>query len=377
LRILDKYLLKELLKTFLAVLTVLLFITFGSETTQLLAKAVEGKIPASIVFQVLLLKIPPALEVILPLVALLSVMLAIGRLYQDQEMVVMTSCGISPHYFQKVLIVFLLPIMLLTAWISLVVTPWSYHAERVLVTKAQTATPVSGLVAGRFNVLPNNQGVFYAKSISELGELENIWIQRLSADSDQILTAPKGRFEWRNDQLILVLESGVTYQGLHRYQQVDATVVVQKFERMALLIPELSAQPARPAKYEVSTSELWGSGDLQHQALLQWRLVTPFGVLVLGLIGLKMSKTGPREGRFAKIFLALVLYIVYNQFLVVGRDGIAEGTWSNYIGLWPIPLVFLVFALVDVKGVFSRIFLRKNRGGGNLKGHSAQQGSES
>ncbi len=376
-RILDKYLLKELLKTFLAVLTVLLLITFGSEATQLLAMAVEGKIPASVVFQVLLLKIPPALEVILPLVALLSVMLAMGRLYQDQEMVVMTSCGISPNYFQKVMIVFLLPIVLLTAWISLVVTPWSYHAERTLVTEAQTATPVSGLVAGRFNVLPNNQGVFYTKSISESGELENIWIQRLSADFDQILTAPEGRFEWIDDRLILVLELGVTYQGMHRYQEMDGTVVVQKFERMELLIPELSAQPTRPAKYEVKTSELWGSDDLQHQALLQWRLVTPFGVLVLGLIGLKMSKTGPREGRFAKIFLALVLYIVYNQFLVVGRDGIADGTWSNYIGLWPIPLIFLVFALLDVKRVFTRFLLRKNRGGGNLKGHSAQQGSES
>ncbi len=376
-RILDKYLLKELLKTFLAVLTVLLLITFGSEATQLLAMAVEGKIPASVVFQVLLLKIPPALEVILPLVALLSVMLAMGRLYQDQEMVVMTSCGISPNYFQKVMIVFLLPIVLLTAWISLVVTPWSYHAERTLVTEAQTATPVSGLVAGRFNVLPNNQGVFYTKSISESGELENIWIQRLSTDFDQILTAPEGRFEWIDDRLILVLESGVTYQGMHRYQEMDGTVVVQKFERMELLIPELSVQPTRPAKYEVKTSELWGSDDLQHQALLQWRLVTPFGVLVLGLIGLKMSKTGPREGRFAKIFLALVLYIVYNQFLVVGRDGIADGTWSNYIGLWPIPLIFLVFALLDVKGVFTRFFFRKNRGGENLKGHSAQQGSES
>ncbi len=361
-RILDKYLLKELLKTFLAVLIVLLLITFGSEATKLLAMAVEGKIPASIVLQVLLLKVPPALEVVLPLVALLGVMLAMGRLYQDQEMVVMTSCGIAPSYFQKIMVVFLLPIALLTAWISLVVTPWSYHAERILITEAQTATPVSGLVAGRFNVLSNNQGVFYTKSISESGELENIWIQRLLPDSDTILTAPKGRFEWVEDRLILVLESGMTYQGMHRYQAVEGTVVVQKFERMELLIPELSAKPTRPAKYEVKTSELWGSDDLQHQSLLQWRLVTPFGVLVLGLIGLKMSKTGPREGRFAKMFLALVLYIVYNQFLVVGRDGIADGTWSSHIGLWPIPLLFLILALVDFKALFARTMFNKKGG---------------
>ncbi|VAW49577.1 Lipopolysaccharide export system permease protein LptF [hydrothermal vent metagenome] len=364
-RILDKYLLKELLKTFLAVLTVLLLITFGSEATQLLAMAVEGKIPSSIVFQVLLLKIPPALEVILPLVALLSIMLAMGRLYQDQEMVVLTSCGVSPAYFQKIMIVFLLPIALLTGWISLVVTPWSYQTERLLVSEAQTATPVSGLVAGRFNPLPNNEGVFYTKSISPKGELSNVWVQRLSAEEDVILVAPKGRFQWQDDRLILLLESGYSYQGMHGYQREESSIVVQQFKRMELLIPELSVKPPRPAKYEVATATLWGSDDLQHQALLQWRLVTPFGILVLGLIGLKMSKTGPREGRFAKIFLALVLYIVYNQFLVMGRDGIANGTWSNWIGLWPIPLVFLVFALVDreaLKNRLANVFFK--RGGG-------------
>ena len=363
-RILDKYLLKELLKTFLAVLTVLLLITFGSEATQLLAMAVEGKIPSSIVFQVLLLKIPPALEVILPLVALLSVMLAMGRLYQDQEMVVLTSCGVSPAYFQKIMILFLFPIALLTGWISLVVTPWSYQTERLLVSEAQTATPVSGLVAGRFNPLPNNEGVFYTKSISPKGALSHVWIQRFSVENDEILVAPKGRFQWQGDRLILVLESGYSYQGMHRYQEVEQSIIVQQFKRMELLIPDLTAKPPRPAKYEVTTATLWGSDDLQHQALLQWRLVTPFGILVLGLIGLKMSKTGPREGRFAKIFFALVLYIFYNQFLVMGRDGIADGTWSNWIGLWPIPLAFLVFALVDRERLNRVVSLFFKRGGG-------------
>jgi len=143
LRILNKYLYKELYSTFFAVLAVLLLITFGTEATKLLAIAVEGKIPASILFQVLLLKIPPALEIILPLVALLSVMLAMGRLYQDQEMVVLNSCGISPHYFQKRVLWFLLPLAVLTGWISLVVTPWSFQQERALISQAQATSPLA------------------------------------------------------------------------------------------------------------------------------------------------------------------------------------------------------------------------------------------
>lgn len=360
-RILDKYLLKELLITFLAVLSVLLLITFGSEATQLLAMAVEGKIPSSIVLQVLLLKIPPALEIILPLVALLSVMLAMGRLYQDQEMVVMTSCGISPKYFQKLMVVFLLPLVLLTAWISLIVTPWSFKTERLLISESKTISPVSGLVPGRFNQLPDNKGVFYTKSISEKGEFSNIWIQRRFQNEDVILIAPKGRFKWVDNQLILELDNGYSYQGAHgsRSKKEQSSLIVQRFARVDVLIPELETQAARPAKFETPTEALWGDSDLENQAMLQWRLVTPLGVLVLGLIGLRMSKTGPREGRFAKMFFALVLYIVYNQFLVMGRDGIADGTWSEYIGLWPIPLLFLAFALIDFKAWKTRLLKQK------------------
>ncbi|GKT11827.1 MAG: lipopolysaccharide export system permease protein [Thiomicrorhabdus sp.] len=362
-RILDKYLLNELLKTFLAVLTVLLLITFGSEATQLLAMAVEGKIPSSIVLQVLLLKIPPALEIILPLVALLSVMLAMGRLYQDQEMIVMTSCAISPKYFQKIMVVFLLPLVLLTAWISLFVTPWSYKTERLLVSEAQAITPVSGLVSGRFNPLPGSKGVFYTKSISESGELSNIWIQRRFKQEDMILVAPNGRFEWIDSRLVLILENGYSYQGMHNKVGSSKTasppVIIQKFKQVEVIIPELEQKSDAPVQYEVATSELWGDKTLAHQALLQWRLVTPLGVLVLGLIGLKMSKTGPREGRFAKMFVALILYIVYNQFLVMGRDGISAGTWSEYIGLWPIPLIFLLIALVDFKVLKSKMLSKK------------------
>lgn len=345
LRILDKYILKELTLTFLAVLVVLLLITFGSEATKLLADAMQGKIPASVVLQVLLLKIPPALEIILPLVALIGVMLAVGRLYQDQEMVVLNSCAIGPAYFKKVVFLFLVPVALITAWISLQVTPWSYQQERLLISQAQTISPVAGLVPGKFNPLPNNQGVLYTKSIAEDGQMESIWLKFTNKENDIILVAPVGRFEWVDNRVVLVLEHGYSYRGLH----VANDVTVQKFARFEGYLPELAQAKLRAKVYEKSTLELFKSTDLEDLALLQWRLVTPFGIIVLGLLGLKMSRTGPREGRFAKLFIALVLYIVYNQLLVVGRDGISNGGWPVWLGLWPVTVIFLWFAVTDIK----------------------------
>ena len=359
LRILDKYIFKELTFTFIAVLLVLLLITFGSEATKLLADAMKGEIPASVVMQLLLLKIPAALEIILPLVALLAVMLAVGRLYQDQEMVVMNSCAIGPGYFKKVTFAFLLPVALLTAGISLFLTPWSYQQEREIISQAQTISPIAGLVPGKFNPLPNNQGVLYAKSIDGKGQMKDIWLKYRSAENDLILVAPKGQFEWINSRVVLVLENGYSFSGLHG----DKDVTVQKYITFEGFLPELTPAVVRAKLYEKPTFELFNSSDLEELAMLQWRLVTPFGILVLGLLGLKMSKTGPREGRFTKLFFALVMYILYNQLLVVGRDGISNGGWPVWLGLWPVPLLFAWFALsaVNFSSLKNRLLPRSKR----------------
>ena len=340
-RILDKYLYKELFATFFAVLAVLLLITFGTEATKLLAIAVEGKIPSSVVFQVLLYKIPPALEVILPLVALLSVMLAVGRLYQDQEMVVLQSCGVPVRYFQKIVFWFLLPLAFLTAWITIWVSPWSFQQERLLIAEAQVSSPLAALVPGKFNELPNGEGVFYTKSISADGDLEYVWVRLNTAEKDILMIAPEGRFEWINDKLALVLLRGHSYEGFNQGENFS----VRKFERFEGYLPEMQMTTPEAKKNEVSTMALLDSPDLSYQGMFQWRLVTPFSIIVLGLLGLKMSKSGPREGRFAKVFFALVLYVIYNQLLVSSREALSDGVLPFAIGLWPVPILFLLFAL--------------------------------
>lgn len=340
-RILDKYLYKELFATFFAVLAVLLLITFGTEATKLLAIAVEGKIPSSVVFQVLLYKIPPALEVILPLVALLSVMLAVGRLYQDQEMVVLQSCGVPTRYFQKIVFWFVLPLAVITAWISLWLTPWSYQQERLLIAEAQVTSPLAALVPGKFNELPNGKGVFYTKDIDSEGNLEYVWVRLNNAEKDVLLIAPEGRFEWIHDKLALVLLRGHSYEGFNQGDSFS----VREFERFEGYLPEIQMTAPEREKYEIPTSELWHAQELYLQGLMQWRLVTPFSILVLGLLALKLSKSGPRQGRFGKVFMALVLYVIYNQMLVSSREAISDGVVPAMIGIWPVPILFLLFAL--------------------------------
>lgn len=340
-RILDKYLYKELVLTFLAVLIVLLLITFGTEVTQLLALVIEGKIPSTVVFEILVLKVPAALELILPLVALLSVMLTLGRLYQDQEMVVLNSCGVGESYFQRILTWFLVPLVLVLAFITLWLTPWAAKQERLIIMEAQTSAPVAGLVAGRFNELPQSNGVLYAAEIKANGSMRDVWIRVMDPEQDLVLSAPEGQFEWVDGRLALVLRNGFSYQGL----LVGEALEVRQYERFDGFLPDLDTLTTAPEMAEFSSLELWISEDLAQQALLQWRLALPFSVLVLGLLAFKLSKTKPREGRFARVFLAIVLYVFFIQLMIMIKDWIKLGQWPPELGLWPVLIFFLVFAL--------------------------------
>lgn len=356
LRILDKYIIKELTLTFLAVLAVLLLITFGNEASRLLAQTMQGKVPSVAVLELLFLKLPAALEIIFPLVTLLAVILTFGRLYQDQEMVVLQSSAITPNYFKKIVVLFLIPIALLMAWISLVVTPWAFQQERELLSHAETISPVTGLEAGKFNRLPKDQGVLYTKEIDEEGRLKSIWLKLEDNQKDLLLTAPQGHFGWVDKRVVIVLENGRSYHGLAN----SDSVTVQSFERFEGYLPELTPEKVRAKVYEKTTLELLSSSDPEELAILQWRIATPIGLLILGMIGLKMSQTAPREGRFAKIFMALILYIVFHQLLVYGRDTISNEEWSTTVGLWPILIIFAWYAVYD--GTVLKQKLRKMGG---------------
>lgn len=337
-RILDKYLYKELLLTLLAVMLVLLLIVFGTEATRLLAMAVEGKLPSAILGQVLLLQLPAALEMVLPLVVLLSVLIAFGRWYQDREMVVLQACAVSPNYLQQRLIWFLLPVAIALAVVSLVLTPWAVKQERELIYQASVQAPLAGLVAGRFNSLPQGRGVLYAQRIESDGQMQQVWLQQQIPEGDRLIMAPNARFEWIDDRLALVLLDGWAYEGVVRGE----TLRVRQFERFEGFLPALPVPNMTPRQEEMTIVELWQAGTSEAMALLQWRLVLPLSVLVLGLVAWRMSKTDPRQGRFGKIFLAIFIYIVYLQLLFTFNGWVRQGIWPALPGLFIVPVMTLL-----------------------------------
>jgi lipopolysaccharide export system permease protein len=73
------------------------------------------------------------------------------------------------------------------------------------------------------------------------------------------------------------------------------------------------------------------------RAEFQWRLSTMVSTILLALLAVPLGRSRPRQGRFARLTLAVLIYAVYFNALGIGRTWVEQGTADN---LWWVPMIF-------------------------------------
>ena len=124
----------------------------------------------------------------------------------------------------------------------------------------------------------------------------------------------------------------------------ETAYTITDFKRQGVLRPKEATSEPRLRTKAKPLSQLLNTGDAADQAELQWRISIPLAALLLALLAVPLSYTSPREGRFGKIAIAILIYIPYANLLVLARKWIAAGSMPSWIGLWPVH--FLVFLLI-------------------------------
>ena len=95
--ILGRYILREVVTTWLVVTFVLLIILLANEVVGVLERAAANQFPQSMVLELIGLGALQYLAILLPVGLLLGVVLAFGRLYHDSEMAAAMACGAGPR----------------------------------------------------------------------------------------------------------------------------------------------------------------------------------------------------------------------------------------------------------------------------------------
>ncbi len=338
LRIIDRYLLRELAFGFAASATVLLVVTLGGTIADILNKVARGRLPASLMFELLGLRVTDALTVLLPLAVFLGVLLAYGRLWRDSEMAVLQSSGLALTGLLRPLLLLAVPVIVLLALISFWIAPAAVRLSQSMVEEANRSMVVAGLEPGRFLELPGGSGEIYVGEMSSDGtRFERMFVENEREDGEDrridVITAERGELYHDTDGQgrFLALRNGFRVEG--RIGHDDYRLL--RFVRNDIALPDNDADSSDDdVKRAAPTGELLASTDLVQKAELHWRLAAPLSALVLTLLALPLSRVTPREARYGKLLIAVLCYLIYVNCLALGRGWIAQGRLMPGLGFW-------------------------------------------
>jgi lipopolysaccharide export system permease protein len=335
--IISRYLFREITYTLLALALLLILVYISHRFLKYLIQASTGDLPSEFILQLLGLRLLSDLMLILPLAFFLAILLTLGRLYKDNEITALIACGVPfpVHSLLTLGVMFASLIGLL----SLVLAPWAQTRIELLKTQVNTAAEMSGIAAGRFQEFSRGNGVFYVEHIdSETKEMQVIFIQFHSPRKQIIVTAERGYQQLEADKLYMTLLQG------HRYESEPGRTnyVITDFAEHIIKIPELPTVNYGENREAIPTIALWNKTAPQYQAELQWRLSLPLSTLLLTALAIPLSHTTPRQGQYAKIFIGVLIYLIYNNLLNIAQKWIEQSEIPPWLGVWWVHGLFLI-----------------------------------
>jgi lipopolysaccharide export system permease protein len=88
------------------------------------------------------------------------------------------------------------------------------------------------------------------------------------------------------------------------------------------------------------------SSDPKDVAELQWRLAMPVSVIVLLLLAVPLSKSSPRQGRYGRLVVAILLFVIYYNLLATAKYWVGVGKGPTSIGLWWVPVLPVLLTML-------------------------------
>ena len=282
-------------------------------------------------------RVPEFIQLILPLSLLLSILLVHGRMYAENEMTVLSACGLSRKRILATTLISAAMIAGTTGFFSFVLTPWGLVNTASLLEAQKELNEFDIMVPGLFQNISRGQRTTYTEDIDN-DRMKQVFMHESATGR---VTVAKSAVPVEDDtegRYVLFSEGSISDTASEEGFQLT------RFSELGVRIParEISIDATVEEK-AMTTLALVRSGDSVHLAELQWRISLVLLIPVMTLLAVPLSRVSPRQGRFAKLVPAIGLYILYFGLLLVSRDMIADGALAPVVGVWWVHGFFLVF----------------------------------
>jgi len=343
LRILQRYFFREMALNCLGVTLALAAILFIYQIGTVLQRAAEYQYPRALVLRLFALGAAENFSLLLPLGLVLGIVLALGRMYSESEMTAAQACGFGRARAWWPVLVLTLPVAALSGWLNLQLAPLAAARRAALTAQAVRAGLAVPFEAGRFRTLDGGRTVVYARAADASGELQRVFIKQAQGAAVVAIVAQRAHRQVGADGLsqTIVLFDGERLEGVPGSQRYR----VLRFAELRVPVAAPAMAARRERLDERPTLRLIDSTDLGDRAELQWRWGDPLMVLVAAACAVPLGRLRPRQGRYARVWIAVLLFAVYGNLAIAARTWFEHGTTPAALGLWWVHVVFILLAV--------------------------------
>jgi LPS export ABC transporter permease LptF/LPS export ABC transporter permease LptG len=350
-RILDRYIVREVFRHAVLGLIVFTFVLFVPKLVRLMELFVRHSGSGNQIFKLFVCLFPGIFIFTIPMAVLIGVLLGLGRMSADSEIIALTALGIGRRRI-------LLPvgvIALIGAALTLVMSLWlSPLALRTLRTIEADliASQISFQVQPRIFDERFPRMVLYVNDVAASGtQWHGVFLAETGGENGSRLTLAENAIviaEPKQGKLELHLQGGTTHEfsrsdadhySVTAFGQSDWPIEVNG------LVPAQPRHLSNPERSVRSLLEDNGPGWRDARVELHGRFAFPVACFVFALIAVPIGAQPRRGGRAAGSLIAVILIASYYLLFVMGAGLARQGSVSPATGIW---ISNIVLALLGI-----------------------------
>jgi len=342
--IIIRYLVRETLKSQLAILFILLLIFFCQKLVRILGAAVDGDIPTNLVLSLLGLGVPEMAQLILPLSLFLGLLMTLGKLYTESEITVMHACGLSKAVLIKAAMILALLTSIVAAVNVMWAGPWSSRHQDEVLAEAKANPGMAALAQGQFQQATDGNAVLFIESVNG-STFNDVFLAQLRPKGSarpSVVVADSGALSLRADgSQVVTLNKGTRFEGTAMLRDFRIT----DFKDYQAIVGHQSVALDPDDSAQMNMRTLLSNDSPGARAELHWRLTLVFAVFVMALMVVPLSVVNPRQGRVLSMLPAMLLYLVFFLLQTSLRSNGAKGRLDPLIWMWLVNLLYLALAV--------------------------------
>lgn len=346
-RILDKYIFRELFYPFTLNLLFFTFVFLMSQVLDIAELIVNYRTSLTNIFFLLLYSSPFFLQFTIPISVMAAVLLSFMRLSGDNEIIAIRSGGVSPYRLLPPVIAFSLFASIMTAIMTFYGLPWGKQSFRNMTEELVSMAANLELKPRVFNDRFDNIMLYVNEINKETGVMKDVFIED-SRSTDAGVTAiiaPEGLF-------ISDTESGLHTLRLYRGQVLSSNMAKKSANSGSFTVYDIhlrnGVKDKKPKEKWKSVEEMYFPDmlgllrDHEKKDKLYYKLVMkmnekftmPFACFVLALLALPLGLSGMSRKKSRGISQGIAFFVIYYVFLTAGWSFGESGAYHPAIGMW-------------------------------------------